>query len=260
MKLPILIAAATMALAGCQSDQSTLDLSKLNAEQKQEIGEIAGQYLSEHPEFLVQASKNLREKAEQQQNNAMLKAAEAQQQQLTQDPSSPFVGPADAKVTVVEFFDYQCIMCARAMPSVQKLIDENPDVKFVFKESPIFAQRWEASKYAAEAGLWLYKSYGSEAYVKYHDGVFATGKNEGKLSIDDVNKQIKVAGGDISKFKPSNHYMDNLKLFQGLGLGGTPTLFFMPSKNAKADDIVVVPGLAPDRFEAAIEQVKKSVG
>ncbi|WP_181959167.1 thioredoxin domain-containing protein, partial [Klebsiella pneumoniae] len=76
---------------------------------------------------------------------------------LLNDKGTPSYGPADAKVTVVEFFDYQCIYCARLAPELEKVIKANPDVRFVFKEFPIFGQRWPASLSAAKTGLQIWK-------------------------------------------------------------------------------------------------------
>jgi protein-disulfide isomerase len=44
------------------------------------------------------------------------------------------------KITVVEFFDYRCGYCKLAAPEVVKIIHDNPDIRFVFKEFPIFGE------------------------------------------------------------------------------------------------------------------------
>ncbi len=107
-------------------------------EQEARIGEIAKDYLLAHPEVLVEVSQKLQAQQQEKQQQAMTAAVVQNQAALLNDKGTPSYGPADAKVTVVEFFDYQCIYCARLAPELEKVIKANPDVRFVFKEFPIF--------------------------------------------------------------------------------------------------------------------------
>ncbi|MDB5442755.1 MAG: protein-disulfide isomerase, partial [Phenylobacterium sp.] len=69
--------------------------------------------------------------------------------QLERDPRDIVINPK-GKVTVVEFFDYRCGYCKLAAPEVVKLIEQNPDIRFVFKQFPIFG---EVSDTAAKVAL-----------------------------------------------------------------------------------------------------------
>lgn len=82
-------------------------------EQEARIGEIAKDYLLAHPEVLVEVSQKLQAQQQEKQQQAMTAAVVQNQAALLNDKGTPSYGPADAKVTVVEFFDYQCIYCAR---------------------------------------------------------------------------------------------------------------------------------------------------
>lgn len=55
---------------------------------------------------------------------------------LLSDPSTPTVGPQDANKAVVVFFDYGCGKCAEISKEINKLMKENPNVKFIFKAYP----------------------------------------------------------------------------------------------------------------------------
>ncbi len=61
-----------------------------------------------------------------------------------------FRGPSDAKVTVVEFSDFQCPACYQAEPNVRQLIKNNPGVKFVYRYFPIPSHKY--GKLSAQAG------------------------------------------------------------------------------------------------------------
>lgn len=78
-------------------------------EQEARIGEVARDYLLVHPEVLVDVSRKLQTKQEENQQLAMTAAVIQNQTALMYDDGTPSRGPADAKVMVVEFFDYQCI-------------------------------------------------------------------------------------------------------------------------------------------------------
>lgn len=58
---------------------------------------------------------------------------------LLDTKETPNIGPDDADVAVIEFFDYQCIYCMRVTPVVESVMNQSKDVKFFFKEFPIFA-------------------------------------------------------------------------------------------------------------------------
>lgn len=136
---------------GCRSSGNRAALtSELNAQ----LTEITKRYLSAHPEILTS------------------------HYALLNDKATPSVGPADAKVALVEFFDYQCSVCAQQAPVLESLMHANPLVRYVFKEWSIFGTRWPVSMAAAETGLQIWQQKGADAYLAYHNVVFATGHNE----------------------------------------------------------------------------------
>lgn len=75
-------------------------------EQEARIGEIAKDYLLAHPEVLVEVSQKLQAQQQEKQQQAMTAVVIQHQAAILNDKGTPSYGPADAKVTVVEFFDY----------------------------------------------------------------------------------------------------------------------------------------------------------
>lgn len=225
-------------------------------EQEARIGEVAKAYLLDHPEVLLEVSQKLQAQQHEQQLHAITTAVLVHQDALLNDPSTPSYGPADAKVAVVEFFDYQCSVCVHQAPILEALMQANPQVRYVFKEWPIFGARWPASMNAAETGLQIWHLKGAAAYLAYHNAVFATGHNEGKLTQQDISHASAKAG----KLKGKKAEMlDTLAqtdaLAQNLGLRGTPGLIVMPVTGATADNVTVVPGGASqEMLQAAISK------
>lgn len=153
-------------------------------------------------------------------------------------------------VVIYEFFDYQCMYCSKVAPEIEKIMKNNSNVQVVFGEFPIFGQRAPASEYAAEVGTAIYKLYGADAYVKYHDGIFATGEDEGKLTDSTVNKVAVQAGAKIDAVKKAikddkiaAHVKSTLEMgFKDLDIQGTPFLVVAPLKGANADNTTVIGG------------------
>ncbi|HEY2356803.1 MAG TPA: DsbA family protein [Phenylobacterium sp.] len=130
------VAAAALSLSACQKVDDA-------------FGEKVHAYLMAHPEVVREAAVKLAENDRLAALKASTVAIDKYRGQLERD-SRDFVANPDGKITVVEFFDYRCGYCKMAAPEVVKLIAENPDVRFVFKEFPIFG---EVSDTAAKIAL-----------------------------------------------------------------------------------------------------------
>ncbi|HEY3813078.1 MAG TPA: DsbA family protein [Caulobacteraceae bacterium] len=191
-------------------------------------------YLIAHPEVLEEMEVALHEK----QNAQMVERAKpvifAHTKEIFNDPRDPFVGPKNAKVTVVQFFDYRCPHCkAEAAPGVQALIKKYPDVKFVFKDLPIFGG---PSVAAARTAVGVWKSNPGD-YFKAYVQMMAdddldesvndpAGAAKMQASVEKIvsslglNPSVVDAAG--ASTDATAQLSDNQKLFAELGLDGTP--------------------------------------
>ncbi len=129
--------AAALSLSACQKADDAVFGQKVHA------------YLMAHPEVIREAADKLADNERVAATKASTDAIGKFRNQLEHDPRD-FVANPSGKVTVVEFFDYRCGYCKLAAPEVVKLIEQNPDVRFVFKEFPIFG---EVSDTAAKVAL-----------------------------------------------------------------------------------------------------------
>ncbi len=140
------------------------------------------------------------------------------------DPRIAFVtGPANAKNSVVEFYDYNCAHCRNTLPAVKKYYDAHKgDTRFAFIEFPIFGQ---ASENAARSALAARKQ--PDKYVAFHfdlmgsqgqvdtDQIVAVANKVG-LDMDKLTADLKDPG--VEKAMKSSH-----TLAQRIGIDGTPT-------------------------------------
>lgn len=249
MKKRTLVALSVAAIMTTATGAYASDNASFSPTQQEQIGKIATDYLLKHPEILIQVSQELQKKqqAEQQKAQASLSknAVKAHPALMTLD-GVPHVGPKDAKVTVTEFFDYQCYYCNKMAPEIEQLMKANPNVKFIFRDWPIFASRWETSATAAFAGLEVWQEKGAKAYVNYHNGIFGTGHNEGKLTDADIQKVAKSALDGPLKKVSNDAYKKTItindQLSRQVGIQGTPGFIITPANGATVDNTTVIGG------------------
>ena len=106
---------------------------------KSDVEQIVRDYLVKNPEILVEMSNALRAKQESQQaaNDKSLIEAHAKQLYSNKDPES---GNPKGSLTVVEFFDYNCGYCKKALSDTRAILDKDKDVKIILKEFPILSE------------------------------------------------------------------------------------------------------------------------
>jgi protein-disulfide isomerase len=123
------------------------------------------------------------------------------------------LGNPQGKKVLVEFTDYKCPYCEASLKDVNRLIAEDPDLKVVIREWPIFEGSDTASRMALAAGM-------QGKYPAFHDAMFATG---------DVAAAAKAAGLDMARAERdaasdqvSIEIARNLEFARELGFSGTP--------------------------------------
>lgn len=173
--------------------------------------------------------------------------------------SAPAKGAANAKVTIVEFSDYQCPFCARfhnnTLPQIQKEYIDTGKVRHVFRNMPLEAIHPQAFK-AHEAALCA----GDQGkYWQMHDQLFA---NQRALAPEALVGHAKAAGLDgaafqqcLSSGKNAGRIREDLAEAERLGLSGTPAfLIGVSGPDGKVKTVKFVNGAQPySNFKAAID-------
>jgi protein-disulfide isomerase len=123
------------------------------------------------------------------------------------------IGNPQGKRVLVEFSDYNCPYCESSLNDVNRLVAEDPDLKVVIREWPIFEGSDTASRMALAAGL-------QGKYAAFHNAMFKTG---------DVAAAAKAAGLDMERAARdaasdavSAEIARNLDFARALGFSGTP--------------------------------------
>jgi protein-disulfide isomerase len=138
-------------------------------------------------------------------------------------------GPKDAKVTIVEYSDFQCPFCAKGYTTVEQQVlkEYGEKVKFCFKDFPLAFHPWaEPAAIAAEC----VREQKADAYWKVYDGFFQNQKDINPTNVKDKAFEFGGAGIDRAKF---DDCVDNKKTQAGVkadqaeggsvGVTGTPS-------------------------------------
>lgn len=223
--------AAALALSGCAQADDAAFGAKVRA------------YLLEHPEVLREAMVKLEQKDRLEALKTASKALEKHRDALERDPRDVVVNPT-GKITVVEFFDYNCSYCKVVAPHVVELIQKNPDVRFVFKE---FAFQTEQSVAAAHLAL-------TPAARPNALAVYANLMAQKPLNDAAVERAFTSAGVDykaaVAQAKDpaiAKQLQDVRALADALGLEGTPG-FVIGNR--------IIPGADIEAVQAAIVEAR----
>jgi protein-disulfide isomerase len=152
-------------------------------------------YLLAHPQILADMNDKLQAQQDAEDSDARQKAVERIGQSAFFNPKIAFVtGPANAKTTFVELFDYNCPFCRLSLPAVKKFYEANKSkARFAFIEFPIKGPQSTAAARAAIAAR-----NQPDKYLPFH---FALMKEEGLVDENTVYADAAKVGIDVAKLK-----------------------------------------------------------
>jgi protein-disulfide isomerase len=223
---------------------------------KAQVETVVHDYILKNPEVIAEAVQNLQQKQMDQMKSKGQAVAVKQAANLFKHANDPVAGNANGKVTLVEFFDYQCPHCVDMDPVVLGLIKANPNLRVVFKEFPI---RGPVSMTAAKVALSANKQ---GKYMEMHEALMKDASSLTDAKIMDIAKQV---GLDVAKLKTDmasadieKQVKDTYQLAQELQLYGTPALFVAKTditSSSPASAVDFVPGQVDQKYlQTAIDK------
>ena len=132
--LPALLALAVMGAPKAAPAQSFSDA------QRSDIETIVRNYLIAHPEVLEEAMNELSKRQAAAETKKHEESIAENADKIFNSPRGVALGNRDGDVTFVEFFDYNCGYCKRAMADMLDLLKNDPKLKVVLKEFPVLSQ------------------------------------------------------------------------------------------------------------------------
>lgn len=227
-----------------------IDPKLVSPEQRKAIEQIVREFLVANPDVLIDAMKEY-ETRQQAASAAQAKLAIIEKKaQIFRSPADVVLGNPNGDVTVVEFFDYNCGWCKKAVDEIAKLTKADPKVRVVMKELPIFGG--PNSVMAAKAAM---ASIPQGKYWEYHQALM----KERQVTKDNVFTIAEKVGLDVAKLKAEManpkieaSIKESIALAQTLGIDGTPGFMV---------DAKINPGYLPlEQITEMIADVRKSGG
>lgn len=210
------------------------------------VRELVRETLLENPEILIEVFAVLDERAAEDESAARAGAISQQQFILEQDPNAPVLANADGDVTIVEFFDYNCPYCRRVKPTIESLIEADPDIRIVYREWPILG---EGSVFAARAAL---ASREQGLYEDFHWALMGmTGRAEERsvlMIAREVGLDIEQLRVDMEAADVQEHIDTSMRLAELLGVTGTPAFII--------GDNLIAGAVEQDILQQAVDEVR----
>ena len=140
---------------------------------------------------------------------------------IERQPFSPVLGNPKGDVTLTEFFDYNCPHCRTSVPVIRKLIGDDPHLRVVLREWPVFG---ESSEFCARASL---ASVKQGKYWQFHSGLMAIRGRAEEASAMRVAQEVGLdpakLQSDMGSANVEDHIAQSMALGDHMGLMGTPT-------------------------------------
>lgn len=217
LKTTAAVALMTSALA---FSTPAMSADKVESLKEADVKKIIKEYLMENPGLVVDALNEFQRQEQVKQEEESRKALAEHMDFITNYEGSPFIGPKDAKVVLVEFFDYNCGFCKRSLPDIVKLSDEFEDLKIVFKELPILSPDSEvAARYALAANE-------QGKYFEMHQALMEASGRLNEARILDIAAGLELDVEKLKADKDSAKVTKTIELTRekstAIGVRGTP--------------------------------------
>jgi protein-disulfide isomerase len=213
--------AAALALTGATAAQA----QNFSGPQRGEIEAIIKDYIIAHPEVLQEAMAELEKKQAVAEAEKARTAVKNHSDAIFNSPRQVVLGNPQGDVTFVEFFDYNCGYCKKAMSDMIELMGKDPKLKVVLKEFPVLGQgSVEAAQVAVAVRM---QDKGGKKYLEFHQKLLGGRGQADKAKALAVAKEIGLDMARIEKDLKSDEVTasiaENMKLAEALGLNGTPS-------------------------------------
>jgi len=221
MHLRLLSAAAAAALLMLGAP---VRADNFSAAQRGEIETIIKEYLIAHPEVLEEAGAELEKRKQAAEAEKTKQEIASHTQALFYSPRQVTVGDTKGEVTLVEFFDYNCGYCKRALADLTSIMKDDPKLRVVLKEFPVLGP---GSVEAAQVAVAVRMQDSGKKYFDFHQRLLGS---RGQADKAHALAAAKEAGFDMARIEKDisspevrASIEENIKLAEALNLNGTPS-------------------------------------
>ena len=222
IRLLVLASAAAVALLAAVPP---LAAQSFSGDQRKDIERIVREFLIANPEVLQEAVAELEKRQASVEADRHKSALATHRERLFNSPHQVVLGNPQGDVTLVEFFDYNCGYCKRALGDMVDLLKSDPKLKIVLKEFPVLGPgSIEAAQVAVAVRM---QDKSGKKYLDFHQKLLGT---RGQIDKSRALASAKEAGFDLARIEKdlkgpevAAALEESMKLAEALGINGTPT-------------------------------------
>jgi protein-disulfide isomerase len=213
--------AAILTIAAPQASRA----DDFSAGQRSEVERIVRDYLIAHPEVIQEAMTELEKRQSAAEAEKHKAAVKQYSEALFTSPRQVVLGNPTGNVTFVEFFDYNCGYCKRAMDDMLTLLKDDPKLKVVLKEFPVLGPgSVEAAQVAVAVRM---QDKTGKKYLEFHQKLLGgrgqADKAHAMAVAKDIGLDMARLDKDLASPEVKATLQENFKLAEALGLNGTPS-------------------------------------
>ncbi len=217
-------APALLGLSLITGPAQALELNAMSDAEKAEFGAQVREYLLENPEVILEAINILEERNAVAEAQADKELVAANADELFNDGYSWVGGNPDGDITLVEFMDYRCGYCRRAVPEVATLLAEDGNIRLVIKELPILG---DASVASSRFAIATKQVAGDDAYKQVHDALLEFSGEPSEVTLRRISDGLGLDSNAIIAAMNSDEVTEEIAktrdLAQKLRISGTPS-------------------------------------
>ncbi|GGK41113.1 DsbA family protein [Salinarimonas ramus] len=216
--LAAVLAAGALATAPAIAQETPFSEAERDA-----IGEVVREYLLENPELMREVFAELERRQVAEQEARQREAMTAMRDELFDADHDIVLGNPEGDVTLVEFFDYNCGFCKRALGDVMAMIERDPELRVVLKDFPVLGP---GSLEAARIGVAATEQMTPEQAERFHMELLLTrGQVDGARALavaEEMGLDMAALEEAVNGERVAEIITTNIDLADRLGLTGTP--------------------------------------
>ena len=227
----------------CTSAQA----QEFTAEQKKQIKQLFEDYLMDNGEKIVDSVSLYQAEKEEKDREAANVKAKAFMEKLEKDDNFPRTGNKKGDVTLVEFFDFNCGYCTRALDAIIEVLETDKNLNVIFLDMPILGEN------SMEASKWAMAAHKQDKYFEFHRQLMNVRGPKNEAAVQKIGKSLDLDMKKLEADKDSKEIADwlaeNVKQAGEMNVRGTPG-FIIDGK--------MYPGYMPaERINEILAEVRK---
>ena len=216
-KIIMAVATLTFFLPATINAASAQDFT---AAQKEQIQEMFKEYLVNNGEVILESVNKYQGELVAKEAAVANEKAAGFVKELSGRTDLATAGNPEGDITIVEFFDYNCGYCTRALEEIQVILKEDKNVRVVFMDMPILGPQ------SLEASKWSLAAREQGKYWEYHRAIMTHQGPKNEAALEKLAKELKLDIDKLKKDKDSEEIAatlnQNIEEAQALNIRGTP--------------------------------------